>query len=76
MNTIAEDLTGVIDLADLLAILLAQPDAETAIDGMHKAAQIIGEHARSIQDQLGRQATPAPALTLSVVHRLEPSDRA
>lgn len=51
MNTISEDITVVVDLADLLAILLAQPDAETAIDGMHKVAQIIGDHARSVRAQ-------------------------
>ena len=49
MNPIDDDLGRGIDLADLLAVLLAQPDAETAIDGMHKVAQIIGEHARSIK---------------------------
>ena len=36
----------------MLAILLAQPDADTAIDGMHKVAQIITERAQSIRNQL------------------------
>jgi hypothetical protein len=35
-----------------LVILLAQPDAETAIDGMHKVAQVIVDRAQSIRGQL------------------------
>ena len=69
MNTIDDDLGRGIDLADLLAVLLAQPDAETAIDGMHKVAQFIGEHARSIK----RHPTPAPRPSLSAVHHIEPN---
>jgi len=42
----------IIDLADLLAVLLAQPDAEGAINGMHKVALVIAELARSIRAQL------------------------
>ncbi|WP_141340923.1 hypothetical protein [Bradyrhizobium sp. USDA 3458] len=71
MDTIADDLTRVIDLADLLAILLAQPDADTAINGMHKVAQIIGEHARSAREQLEARPVPVSRPTLAVVHRLE-----
>ena len=52
MSTIDEDSQVILDLANLLVILLAQPDAETAIDGMHKVAQIISDHARSIRDEV------------------------
>jgi hypothetical protein len=52
MSTIDEDSQVILDLANLLAILLAQPDAETAIDGMHKVAQIISDRATSIRAQL------------------------
>lgn len=76
MNTIGEDMTRVIDLADMLAILLAQPDAETAVDGMHKVAQIISEHARSALEQFEARPASMRPPTLSVVQRLDPSDRA
>ncbi|QOZ52882.1 hypothetical protein [Bradyrhizobium sp. CCBAU 53338] len=58
MNTISEDIMVVVDLTNLLVVLLAQPDAETAIDGMHKVAQVISDRARSIQDQVERQVGP------------------
>ncbi|MBR0801419.1 hypothetical protein JQ615_39340 [Bradyrhizobium jicamae] len=61
MNSIIhDDIQRVIDLADLLAILMAQPDAETAMDGMHKVAQIISEHAISVKEQLEAEARRAP----------------
>jgi hypothetical protein len=52
MKTLDEDSLVILNLADLLVILLAQPDAETAIDGMHKVAQTISERARSVRDQI------------------------
>jgi hypothetical protein len=41
---------NLIPLADPMCILLAKPDAETAIDGMHKVMLTIADHARSIRD--------------------------
>lgn len=59
MSTIDEDSQIILDLANLLAILLAQPDAETAIGGMHKVAHVISERAQSIRDQLEVGAKPS-----------------
>ena len=44
-----EDDTAIIDLGSMLAILLAQPDAETAINGMRHVAITIVDHARAIR---------------------------
>lgn len=44
-----EDLAAIEDFATLLVILLAQPDAETAIQQMHRVAGQIVCHARAIQ---------------------------
>lgn len=58
MNSHSEDDLMVIkDLADLLVVLLAQPDADTAIDGMHKVAWVISNRAKAIRD---REAVPSP----------------
>ncbi|MBR1231968.1 hypothetical protein [Bradyrhizobium sp. AUGA SZCCT0182] len=40
----------IFDLASLLGVLLAQPDAETAIDGMHRVAQIIRDRALVLRE--------------------------
>jgi hypothetical protein len=47
-----EDSLVILNLADLLCVLLAQPDAESAIDGMHRVAQMISERAQAIQNRL------------------------
>jgi hypothetical protein len=36
----------------LLVVMLAQPDADTAIDGMHRVTQIISDHAHALRDRL------------------------
>jgi hypothetical protein len=56
MPTIDDDSQVILDLANLLVILLAQPDADTAIDGMHKVAQVIADRAMSIRAQLEAEA--------------------
>jgi hypothetical protein len=38
--------------AGLLAIVLAGPDAETAIDGMHQVALEIGDRAKQLRQAL------------------------
>jgi hypothetical protein len=43
------DLAAIEDFATLLVILLAQPDAGTAIHQMHRVAGLIVCHARAIQ---------------------------
>jgi hypothetical protein len=45
------DLTDIVGLAELLVIMLAQPDADTALSGMHTAASIIAEKARAVLDR-------------------------
>jgi dUTPase len=47
-----EDLAAIEDFAILLTILLAQPDADTAIQQMHRVAQLIVCHARAIQSRV------------------------
>ena len=42
------DAAAIDDWATLLAVLLAQPDADTAIDQMHRLAHLIVDHARAI----------------------------
>jgi hypothetical protein len=44
-----EDLAAIEDFATLLTILLAQPDAASAIQQMHRVAGLIVCHARAIQ---------------------------
>jgi hypothetical protein len=46
-----EDLTAIEDWGTLLAILLAQPDADTAIQQMHRVAGLIVCHMRAIQSR-------------------------
>jgi hypothetical protein len=45
------DLAAIEDFATLLVILLAQPDADTAIQQMHRVAGLIVCHARAIQSR-------------------------
>ncbi|WP_439356672.1 hypothetical protein [Bradyrhizobium sp. DASA03007] len=47
-----EDIQNIVLLIDMLVVLLAQPDAETAIDGMHRVTQIISDHAHALRDRL------------------------
>ena len=44
-----EDTMAIIDLGTLLVIMLAQPDAETALDGMRRVAMAIVDRTRSIR---------------------------
>jgi hypothetical protein len=46
-----QDLAAIEDFATLLVILLAQPDADTAIQQMHRVAGLIVCHARAIQSR-------------------------
>ncbi len=46
-----DDIETIIDLGNLLSILLAQPDAETALDGMRRVAYKIVDCAKSIRDR-------------------------
>ncbi|RXG90067.1 hypothetical protein [Bradyrhizobium zhanjiangense] len=47
------DIQNIVLLIDMLVVLLAQPpDAETAIDGMHRVTQIISDHAHALRDRL------------------------
>lgn len=43
------DIEAISDWATLLAILLAQPDADTALPQMHRVAWQIIDHARAIK---------------------------
>ena len=54
-----DDIYMVIDLASMLTVLMAQRDAETAIDGMHRVCQIIVERAMAIQKRLYAKGEPA-----------------
>ena len=56
IDTTDEDSLTIIALGKLLCVLLAQPDAECAIEGMHRVAQKIVEHAEAIQERLQAQA--------------------
>jgi hypothetical protein len=49
-----EDLAAIEDFGTLLMILLAQPDADTAIQQMHRVAALIICHARAIQSRQTR----------------------
>ncbi|MVT63548.1 hypothetical protein GPL21_00270 [Bradyrhizobium pachyrhizi] len=51
-----DDIDVIVDLSGLLMVLLAQPDADTAIDGMHKVAQVIWQRARGVQDHFRKEA--------------------
>lgn len=46
-----EDLAAIDDFGTLLMILLAQPDAETAIPQMHRVAGLIVCHARAMKSR-------------------------
>ncbi|MEK9281176.1 hypothetical protein MTR72_16400 [Bradyrhizobium sp. ISRA442] len=46
------DITNIVLLTDLLVVMLAQPDADTAIDGMHRVMQIISDHAHALRERL------------------------
>ena len=43
------DAAAIDDYATLLCVLLAQPDADAAIDQMHRVAWLIVDHVRAIQ---------------------------
>lgn len=46
------DIQDIVLLTDLLVVMLAQPDADTAIDGMHRVMQIISDRAHALRDRL------------------------
>jgi hypothetical protein len=46
------DIQDIVLLTDLLVGMLAQPDADTAIDGMHRVMQIISDRAHALRDRL------------------------
>lgn len=46
------DITDIVLLTDLLVVMLAQPDADTAIDGMHRVMQIISDRAHDLRARL------------------------
>lgn len=46
-----DDLAAIEDFGMLLMILLAQPDAESAIQQMHRVAGLIVCHARALQSR-------------------------
>ena len=45
----------------MLLMMLAQPDADTAIDGMHRVMQIISEHAHALRERMYGASNEAPA---------------
>lgn len=49
------DIQDIVLLTDLLVVMLAQPDADTAIDGMHCIMQIISDRAHAIRDRLNER---------------------
>ncbi len=46
------DIEDIVRLSELMVVMLAQPDAETAIDGMHCLMGIIADKARDLRDRL------------------------
>ncbi|WOH53769.1 hypothetical protein [Bradyrhizobium sp. sBnM-33] len=44
-----EDCAAIIDEGNLLCIMLAQPDADSALNEMHRIATLIVDHARAIR---------------------------
>lgn len=46
------DIEDIVALTELLVVMLAQPDAETAIDGMHRLMGIIADKARDLRERL------------------------
>lgn len=46
------DIQDIVVLTDLLVVMLAQPDADTAIDGMHRVMQIVSDHAHALRERL------------------------
>lgn len=51
LQTDHDDLAAIEDFGMLLMILLAQPDAECAINQMHRVAGLIVCHARAMQSR-------------------------
>jgi len=56
MITPEELADDIVAFAGLLVVVLAGPDAETAIDGMHKVAQEIGDKAKQLRQLLDDKA--------------------
>ena len=55
------DIQNIVLVTDLLLVMLAQPDADTAIDGMHRVMQIISEHAHALRERMYGVSNEAPA---------------
>jgi len=55
-NDTLADATAIDDWGVLLAFALAHPDADSAIDQMHRVAWVIVDHARAIQQREERAA--------------------
>jgi hypothetical protein len=50
------DIEDIVALTDLLCVMMAQPDAETALVGMHCVMLIISDHAHALRERMyGRQ---------------------
>ncbi|EIG56092.1 hypothetical protein [Bradyrhizobium sp. WSM1253] len=46
------DIDDIVTLSELLCVMLAQPDADTALVGMHRVMLIIADRARDLRDRL------------------------
>jgi hypothetical protein len=49
--TMENDALAIIEYVQLLAVLTAGPDAETAMDGIHRLTLEIGDHASNLKLQ-------------------------
>jgi hypothetical protein len=45
------DIEDIVALSDLLCVMMAQPDAETTLEGMHRVMLIIADHAHALRDR-------------------------
>ncbi|WP_445215690.1 hypothetical protein ACKWRH_24985 [Bradyrhizobium sp. Pa8] len=46
------DIEDIVTLTDLLCVMMAQPDADTALVGMHRVMLIISDHAHALRERL------------------------
>ena len=61
MQSPSELADEIFDLVSLLCVLLAGPDADSAIDGMHRLVLIIRERADHLREALGDGVDPVVA---------------
>ncbi|MCP3469959.1 hypothetical protein NLM33_06400 [Bradyrhizobium sp. CCGUVB1N3] len=52
------DIEDIVRLTELMVVMLAQPDAETALDGMHCLMGIIADKARDLRGRLVNGSRP------------------